>query len=100
MDIFVSKTALEWFKEEFGNDQPVRFFVRYGGCSSIQSGYSLGIEITEPYEPVALKKTDGFTFFVEKMDEWYFDSRDLKVDFDPAIEEITFDYPAEKSMDK
>ncbi|MEC2176775.1 HesB/YadR/YfhF family protein, partial [Bacillus amyloliquefaciens] len=44
MNMKVNKDALDWYKEELEletGDQ-VRFFVRYGGCSNVQKGFSLG----------------------------------------------------------
>ncbi|TDQ39755.1 HesB/YadR/YfhF family protein [Aureibacillus halotolerans] len=95
MKIDVSNQALEWFKDEMGvSDQSqVRFFVRYGGCSSVQSNFSLGVDVTIPKDPVAETTRDNILFFVEQTDEWFFDSHDLEVKFDESTDELAFTFP-------
>ena len=45
MRISIDRKALQWFQEELRikHGESVRFTVRYGGNSSIQPGYSLGL---------------------------------------------------------
>ena len=50
MRISIDRKALQWFQEELRikHGASVRFTVRYGGDSSIQPGYSLGLLLRNP----------------------------------------------------
>lgn len=41
MNMEIQKDALNWYKDELEleNGDQVRFFVRYGGCSSVQKAF-------------------------------------------------------------
>ena len=95
MHIQLTKPALQWFKDEFdlkGEGESIRFFARYGGCGSIQSGFSLGISLEEPSTIGAKEEAEGMTFFIEEEDLWYFRGHDLKVKYSRKNEEIEFVY--------
>ncbi len=95
MNIQVTKPALQWFKEELdlkGEGEYIRFFARYGGCGSIQSGFSLGISQEEPSTIGAKKEIEGIIFFIEEEDLWYFKDHDVKVKYSRKNEEIEFVY--------
>ncbi|MCP1124415.1 hypothetical protein CN326_15595 [Bacillus sp. AFS018417] len=83
MNISVSKEAVSWYKNELGlqTGDALRFFVQYGGCSTVQKGLSLGIRKDEPATPAVQIQEDGITFFIEGDDEWFFDGHDLSVTF-------------------
>jgi uncharacterized protein YneR len=70
----------------------VRFFARVGGCSTVQSGYSLGISMERPIEASLSTEMDGITFFVEEKDTWYFDGNDLTVKYKRKDDDISFEY--------
>ncbi|TCP19759.1 uncharacterized protein YneR [Scopulibacillus darangshiensis] len=94
MKITVTDEAVDWFKEELevtAGDH-VRFFVRYGGNSTIQEGFSLGLTVEKPHNIAANTIEDDITFFVEDEDVWYFKDYDLKVDFEEKTGEIDFNY--------
>ncbi|MCM2674620.1 HesB/YadR/YfhF family protein [Alkalicoccobacillus plakortidis] len=93
MNIEVTKPAVKWFKEEFNESEHkhIRFFARYGGCGSFQSGFSLGISQEEPENPLAKIEVDNFIFFVEEKDAWYFGQHDLKVKYSRTHDEIEFE---------
>lgn len=94
MKINISEAALTWFKKEMQvkDKDYIRFFARYGGCGTVQSGFSLGINKEKPKELGASTEIDGITFFIEKDDLWYFDQYDLSVTYNEAKDEIEFDY--------
>ncbi|WCK54420.1 HesB/YadR/YfhF family protein [Aneurinibacillus sp. Ricciae_BoGa-3] len=94
MKISIKKTAMEWFKNELGATEgsSCRFFVRYGGCSTVQSGFSLGVSLEEPQVVGSSVHEEGILFFIEKEDLWYFDGNDLIVDYDDARDELNFEY--------
>lgn len=79
MNMKVTKGALDWYKEELDLEtgDHVRFFVRYGGCSNVQKGFSLGILKDRPMNIGTSTEVEGITFFIEESDLWYFDNHDL-----------------------
>ncbi|MGG1678586.1 HesB/YadR/YfhF family protein [Neobacillus sp. NRS-1170] len=94
MNIHISKEAAAWYKEELNikNGDFVRFFVRYGGCSTVQSGFSLGISTEEPVDIGAASNLDEITFYIEEKDLWYFDNHDLVITYHSDYEEPVFEY--------
>ncbi|MFC5734472.1 HesB/YadR/YfhF family protein [Cytobacillus gottheilii] len=96
MNIQVSDTAAQWYIKEMdlSKGDYVRFFARYGGCSTVQQGFSLGISNEEPYNTGASIEKDGITYFIEEKDLWYFDQHDLKVDYDEGADEPIYQYSA------
>ncbi|MBE4908602.1 HesB/YadR/YfhF family protein [Bacillus luteolus] len=94
MELMVSDKAAKWYKDELNlqSGDGVRFFVRYGGFNSLQSGFSLGVSIEKPVESAIKVEEEGITFFVEEADIWYFDNHNLKVAFDEKKEEPEFEY--------
>jgi uncharacterized protein YneR len=92
MNIIITPKALDWFKKELDLQagDAIRFFARYGGCSTVQKGFSLGVAKEDPIEPAAQTTVDGITFFVEDQDIWYFNDQNLTVDVNEKTEELTF----------
>ncbi|MBA2875472.1 HesB/YadR/YfhF family protein [Thermaerobacillus caldiproteolyticus] len=92
MEIVIKPKAFEWYKEELDLHEGdfVRFFARYGGCGTVQKGFSLGITKETPIHPKAQTTVDGVTFFIEDNDIWYFDNHDLIVDFNEQANEPVF----------
>jgi uncharacterized protein YneR len=94
MKIQINSQAAAWYKQELnlkGGDY-VRFFARYGGCSNVQSGFSLGVSNEEPVDIGVKTVEDGITFYMEEKDLWYLDGHDLRIDFQSTDEEPTFHY--------
>ncbi len=94
MQINISDDALDWFKEEMEVTQgeAVRFFVRYGGSSKLQPGFSLGVTKDQPQEIGAQVEQDQVTYFIEKSDIWYFDGHNLEVSVNDDLHELDYSY--------
>ncbi|MTH51849.1 hypothetical protein GKZ89_00410 [Bacillus mangrovi] len=99
MKIKMNDDAAKWYKDELHLDagDSVRFFVRYGGSSTIQKGFSLGVVQENKEEAGASAEACGIEFFVSEQDLWYFDGNDLLIKFDEDNNEPVFDY--EKTAD-
>ncbi|MDP5276019.1 HesB/YadR/YfhF family protein [Chengkuizengella axinellae] len=97
MKLTVTPTAADHFMDEFQLKQGdyVHFFVKYGGHSVIQTGFSLGISHDKPEKIGASVKLDDVTYYVEESDLWYFEGHQLKVDFNEHNEEIEYNYNKE-----
>jgi uncharacterized protein YneR len=96
MELHITKKAAEALKSDLQHSpgHHVRFFVRLGGCSTVQSGFSLGVAKDEPKHPGPQKadSATGLTFYIEQEDEWFFDSHSLYVNYDEKEEIITYEY--------
>jgi uncharacterized protein YneR len=94
MKLEVSKEAAQWYINEMNlqNGQKLRFFVRYGGCSTVQSGFSLGVEIAEPFDIGVQTNIEDILFFIEEKDLWYFDQHDLVISLNEKLNEPVFEY--------
>jgi uncharacterized protein YneR len=94
MNIQIDSKSAAWYKEELNlqSGDFVRFFVRYGGHSTIQTGFSLGISKDTPFDIGAKVNVDGITYFIEEKDLWYFEEHDLIVEFKSDYNEPVFHY--------
>lgn len=94
MKIHITDDAAFWYKNEMllNEGDYVRFFARYGGCSTVQQGFSLGISKEEPFQAGIQTTKDGITYYIEEKDLWYFDEHDLVVDFNRDANEPEYVY--------
>ncbi|GGB69277.1 HesB/YadR/YfhF family protein [Fictibacillus barbaricus] len=94
MKLEVTDNALNWFNDEMDAEKgdTFRFFVRYGGNSPVQSGFSLGVTKETAQDVATSLDKDGITFFIENKDLWFFDQHDLKVDIDQGDGTLSFYY--------
>lgn len=95
MKIKITDKAMRWFKEEMDakTGDYIRFFARYGGCSTVQSGFSLGVSKEVPNLIGEKHEQAEITFYIEESDLWYFGENDLIVDCSLEDEsELTFTY--------
>ena len=94
MNIGISDKAAAWFEEEMSLQKGdyLRFFARYGGCSTVQQGFSLGISNEEPIHIGTSAEKNGIVYYIEEKDLWYFDNHDLFVDFNVKMQEPEYKY--------
>jgi uncharacterized protein YneR len=94
LNIQIDSKSAAWYKEELNLNTGdfVRFYVRYGGHSTIQSGFSLGISKDEPFDIGVKVNIDGITYFIEEKDLWYFEEHDLLVECNSDYNEPVFHY--------
>jgi uncharacterized protein YneR len=94
MKIHITSDAAAWYKKELNlaNGDFVRYYVRYGGYSPIQSGFSLGVSDEEPVDIGAKTDMEGITFYIEEKDLWYFDNHDLMIEYQLDKGEPIFQY--------
>lgn len=92
MKIHVTSDAANWYKEELGliDGDNIRFYVRYGGCSSVQKGFSLGISKENPENELAGVDVENLHFYVEDHDGWYFENGTFQVELNESSEEPNF----------
>jgi len=94
MKITLSDDVAKWYEQELAlkKGDYVRFFVRYGGNSTIQTGFSLGVQIDEPISVGTAITLNGINYYIEETDLWYFDSKELYIQMDQALNEPVFSY--------
>ena len=94
MKIKVTDKAENWFKNELGVEPGgyVHFFGKYGGATNVHVGFSTGMRVEEPTDPIATLEQNGITYFADSMDEWFFANYDLAVDFDEQKDEPVYTY--------
>ncbi|WP_394233693.1 HesB/YadR/YfhF family protein [Niallia oryzisoli] len=92
MQISMSDKVVQWYKEDLSLTEGdfVRFYVRYGGFNSFIKGFSLGIDRDTPEQSQVRMEKDGITFYIEDNDTWYFDDKDLVIDFNEQLKEPEF----------
>lgn len=92
MNLTVTSAAVDWFRQEWGCEQgdSIRFFVRYGGVSTVQDSFSMGIAKEQPNEIGISTEVDGIAFFMEKDELWYLNGHGLTVDYLQATDEVEF----------
>lgn len=93
MKLQINERAATWYEEELEMDANscLRFFVRYGGAGNVP-GFSLAIKQDEPHQPHASVQVNGITYYVEESDAWYFEDKDLIVNFNEKLNEPVFIY--------
>jgi uncharacterized protein YneR len=89
MNIIINDAAAGWYESEMdlASGGFLRFFARYGGVSTVQQGFSLGVSKDEPDHIGVKTEKNGITYYIEDKDIWYFDGHDLIVDLDPIRQE-------------
>src|SRR5690625_300654 len=83
MKIVVTEDAANWYKQELHlkDNDSLRFFVRYGGFGGQIPGFSLGVSEESPIQVHASTTVNKITFFIEEADEWYFEDKNLHINF-------------------
>lgn len=94
MKIDITPAALKWFKDEFVIEEGrgIKFFGKVYGNTQVHEGFSVGLEVASPEDPIWQKKIEGILFFAEAADEWFFANYDMTVDFDLSKEEPRYEF--------
>lgn len=97
MKITIHDEAAAWYENEMdlSTGSYLRFFVRYGGFSSIQKGFSLGVSKEAPDHIGVRTEKNGVIYYIEEKDIWYFDGHDLIVELHPVGHEPEFKFKQE-----
>lgn len=94
MNLEITDNAIEWYENEYEIKEQtmLRLFVRYGGIGGLIPGFSLGISL-ENANDIHTKKTVGnLTFYIEEKDTWYFEDKDLLIEYSDELQEPKFIY--------
>ncbi|BCA85443.1 iron-sulfur cluster biosynthesis protein [Enterococcus saigonensis] len=89
MKITITPQAAKWFKTELSVDanMGVRFYGKVYGKTQVHEGFSVGMSVDTPENPIAKTTVEGILFFADEADEWFFKGYDLTVDLDEKLNE-------------
>ncbi|MDN6639856.1 MAG: iron-sulfur cluster biosynthesis protein [Tetragenococcus sp.] len=89
MKLTVTPEALDWFKREFDLEpgRGIEFFGKAYGSTQVHDGFSVGMSVDQPENPIAKEEIDGMLFFAEEEDDWFFKGYDLTVDYNKELDE-------------
>ncbi|MEH7747237.1 HesB/YadR/YfhF family protein [Neobacillus drentensis] len=100
MEIVISTSALNWFKEEveLKKGDKVKFYPKVYGNSPVQEGFSLGFTVdNDPIDIIVKYEAEGFLFYIEERDLWFFNQHDLHVDYNEQRDEVEYSYTKSQS---
>ncbi|MEY8446038.1 HesB/YadR/YfhF family protein [Enterococcus ratti] len=94
MELSVTENARKWFEEELSIPEHygIRFFGKVYGKTEVHDGFSIGMSVEQPEQPIKTKIIDGLLFFIEGADEWFFKGYDLIVDYDATLNEPMYHF--------
>lgn len=101
MKITITDEAIKWFEEEMEakKGDHIRFFARYGGNSTIHSGYSLGVTKENPIDIGESITINDVVYFINETDLWYFKDYNLSVILNDK-KELQFVYDPNNEVSK
>lgn len=94
MKLTITPKAQDWFKKEMKPTagQGIKFYGKVYGKTQVHDGFSVGLAVDTPEQPLIEKNVNGMIFFVEESDEWFFKGYDLLVDFDELLDEPSYNF--------
>lgn len=94
MKLTITPAAVKWFKKELTIDEGmgVRFFGKVYGKTQVHEGFSIGMNVEKPDQPIVSVTEDGILFFADEADEWFFKGYDLTVDYDGKLDEPQYQF--------
>ncbi|MGX7196669.1 HesB/YadR/YfhF family protein [Enterococcus olivae] len=89
MKVTVTAKALDWFKQEvkIQPEMGIRFFGKIYGNTQVHDGFSVGMSVDRPENPLFKEEIDGILFFAEESDDWFFKGLEMVVDYDEKLNE-------------
>lgn len=94
MKLTITPQAQEWFKRELelAEGQGIKFYGKVYGKTQVHDGFSVGMAVDFPENPLIKEKVADQLFFVEEADEWFFKGYDLVVDYDTKLDEPKYEF--------
>ena len=92
MNITITEAAIDWFKRTVSRPRKRRsLFGKIYGKTQIHDGFSVGMSVDKPENPI-VQKTVSDMLFIEEADEWFFKGYDLQVDYDEKLDEPKYSF--------
>lgn len=88
MKLIITPDAHQWFKDELKVEtgDAIRFLGKVYGATEIHEGFSVGLRLEDPINPLVKSINEGITYFIEKQDEWFLSGHDLTVNYNKEQE--------------
>lgn len=92
MKLTITSEAQRWFQEEVEGslEKGIRFYGKIYGNTAVHNGFSVGMAVDTPENPLVEKTVGGIVYFIEETDDWFFNGYDLCVDYDGSKEEPSY----------
>lgn len=90
MPLTVTNEAARWFIEEMklNAGDSIKF---YGKVYGPYNGFSFGLEILAPSQPYVSLTVEEIQFYIEEMDAWFFNDKELHISMKEGQKEPQFD---------
>lgn len=94
MKLTITPEAQEWFKKELelAEGQGIKFYGKVYGKTQVHDGFSVGMSVDIPENPLIEEDVNGMIFFVEEADEWFFKGYNLVIDYDQELDEPKYEF--------
>lgn len=100
MKITIDERAQKWFESEVGipEGEGICFLGKVYGSTSVHEGFSVGITVDKPKDPLAITTINGIHYFIDKNDEWFFSGYDLEVVLNEKLNEPEYVFHENKEV--
>lgn len=97
MKIEATPEVLKWFHNELSisSGMGIRFFGKVYGSTNVHDGFSVGMSVDQPENPVYKVVLDELLFFIEDSDAWFFQNYKLLIDYDEKLDEPKYVFESE-----
>lgn len=97
MKLTITPRAQEWFKTEVdpGPGEGIRFYGKVYGQTNVHEGFSVGMTVDKPENPLFSETIGGILYFIEETDEWFFARYDLVVNYSEKLDEPEYVFEPE-----
>lgn len=94
MNLTITPAAVDWFKDEIVLEKGmgIKFYGKVYGKTEVHEGFSIGMSVDRPENPLVEKEIDGILFYIEETDDWFFKGYDLTVDYDEGLDEPKYSF--------
>lgn len=94
MKLTIAPEAQEWFKKEIKVEPGlgIRFYGKVYGKTQVHEGFSVGMSVDRPEQPLVSTVIGDQLFFIEEQDEWFFEGYDLVVNYDEKLDEPKYEF--------
>lgn len=97
MKLTITPRAQNWFKQEVdpSSGEGIRFYGKVYGQTNVHEGFSVGMTVDKPENPLYSETIDGILYFIEETDEWFFSGYDLVVNYNEKLDEPEYVFEQE-----
>lgn len=92
--IDISEQAAEWFEKEFdfSDGQGIRITAKVYGNTTNHEGFSVGVWLDTPVNPVVYTYKNNIMYYIENGDEWLISDYHLNINYNDNLDEPSYDF--------